>query len=43
MIFIAIEVGFEVRGLWGEGRKSEADAREYREWEERKGGGVEGE
>ncbi|CUS10932.1 unnamed protein product [Tuber aestivum] len=36
IILITIEVGFEVRRLWGEGRRSEVEAREYREWKERK-------
>ncbi|RPB05706.1 hypothetical protein L873DRAFT_1797437 [Choiromyces venosus 120613-1] len=36
IILITIEVGFEVRRLWGEGRRSEVEAREYREWKERR-------
>lgn len=36
IILITIEVGFEVRRLWSEGQKSEVEAREYREWKEKR-------
>lgn len=36
IFLIAIEVGFEVRRLWGEAGTNQIEAREYKEWKERR-------